>query len=197
MRSPAKMLLSEKCVVLGYVVLLTTTWLTLCSGSTAQDCSSELGKVSNCVSYVTDGASTLSTGCCKSVLSMYSTNEKCLCYLVEQAYTNASQLGATIDMKRLLALPTDCKIQGANSTKCIAELGLTPSSPGAAVFLPSSSKTSPGAAPTTTTTAAPSIPKNGAFVYRALSLERLTILAIAAFLSVFPVGLIMHAPWST
>ncbi|KAL9248514.1 Non-specific lipid transfer protein GPI-anchored 1-like protein [Drosera capensis] len=167
------------------VIIMMGGLSSLSSGTVGSECSSSLASVQSCISYVTGLTTEVSSQCCSATSKLYSTNEVCLCYLVEQAYTNAS--GGTIDMQKLLGLPSSCNIKTANGTKCIALLGLTPSSHGAAVFLspPSSTPSSP-----TTTTSPPPPAKSAAFIHQALFTDKLTVLAVTVLLCVFPVGLV-------
>ncbi|KAL9267191.1 Non-specific lipid transfer protein GPI-anchored 1-like protein [Drosera capensis] len=160
----------------------------LSSGTAGSQCSSSVKSVASCLEYVTGTVPMVPSQCCTATAKLYSTNEVCLCYFVEQAYTNGSaQGGGPIDMQKLLGLPSVCNIKTANATKCIALLGLTPSSPGAAVFLSPPSSSSTPSSPTTTTSPPPPA-KSAAFVHQALSMDKLTLLAVAVLLCIFPVG---------
>ncbi|GAB2214371.1 hypothetical protein Droror1_Dr00018714 [Drosera rotundifolia] len=169
------------------VIIMMGALSSLSSGTDLSlECQSSLGSVASCISYVTGGTPTVSPLCCSATKQLYSTKEVCLCYLVEQAFTNGSAAGGSIDMQKLLGLPSSCNIQTANPTKCIGLLGLTPSSPGAAVFLSPSPPSTPSSP--TPTTSPPAHANRAAFVHQALSMEKLTLLAVAILLCIFPVG---------
>ncbi|GAB2280639.1 hypothetical protein Dimus_015266 [Dionaea muscipula] len=153
----------------------------------ASECSSSLVELSSCLSYVGGEAEAASEMCCESVTSIYDSKQVCLCYIVEEVYTDPSKFGVnSFNLTKLLRLPEACNIVGANATECIADLGLTPTSPGAAVFL-----SPPPSPPSTPTTAPPPPHSMGVSVRRALSIERLTMLALVVFLYVVPVRIML------
>ncbi|GAB4828617.1 hypothetical protein Ancab_018281 [Ancistrocladus abbreviatus] len=178
--------------MITYVVVLSSYGRAVVrAADIASECQNSVQQVGACISYATGQDSAPSSKCCTSVQSLYNTQKECLCYLLEQAATNSPAFQSTgIQLDRLLKLPTACKLSNVNKTQCLDELHLTPSSPGASVFLsPTSSPTTPSSSTNSRSGTTTTPPNSGAFEQGTFGVQFLVMLVMAAFLCMFPVGL--------
>ncbi|GMH26303.1 hypothetical protein Nepgr_028146 [Nepenthes gracilis] len=155
------------------------------NSSIQQKCSSSLSSVTSCLAFASGSVSTPPQDCCSTVKSLYNSQRVCLCYLMEQAYTNPIK---GVQVSQLLKLPADCDLKNANITECIQDLGIPSSSPDATIFLPSSSASAPSAGSSSSSPSPKSSPQSAAVYHGALSVECLIIFVIISFLCTFPVG---------
>lgn len=101
----------------------------------SEECSSDFQKVMPCLEYATGKGNTPAKQCCDAVKDLQKSEPKCLCYIIQQAHNGSVQvksLGIQID--RLLQLPSACQLQNASASVCPKLLGLSPTSPDAAIF---------------------------------------------------------------
>ncbi|XP_042496194.1 non-specific lipid transfer protein GPI-anchored 1-like [Macadamia integrifolia] len=159
------------------------------SASVEQDCSTELTKVSPCLTYATGKSASPSAECCSAVSEIKNKNPVCLCYIIQQTHDglpSLKQMGLQED--KLIQLPTTCKLVNASISDCPKLLKLSPSSPDAAVFTNTSS-----AATSNSTTATPTSSANSTsngFKHGLLAAGPTALTnALAVFISVFPSGL--------
>lgn len=87
----------------------------------AEDCSSALTDLLDCLPYVTDGSDTSSpsAGCCIGVADVVIGSPACICDVLKQA----RELGVALNTSRVLDLPAACAVK-APEMRC----------PGAACF---------------------------------------------------------------
>ncbi|KAJ4827960.1 hypothetical protein Tsubulata_032835 [Turnera subulata] len=107
-------------------------------------CSSELQKVSDCLGFATGKANLPTKQCCTSVKEMKEEDPKCLCFMMQQTHNGSDQIKSLgIQETRLLQLPSACQLQNASLSDCPKLLGLSPSSPDAAIFTNASTAATP------------------------------------------------------
>ncbi|KDP26810.1 hypothetical protein JCGZ_17968 [Jatropha curcas] len=101
----------------------------------AEDCSADLQKVTPCLNYATGKANTPTKDCCGSVKELKESDPKCLCFMIQQTHNGSAQIKSLgIQETKLLQLPSACQLQNASISFCPKLLGLSPSSPDAAIF---------------------------------------------------------------
>uniref|UniRef100_A0A2P2PMG2 Non-specific lipid transfer protein GPI-anchored 1-like n=1 Tax=Rhizophora mucronata TaxID=61149 RepID=A0A2P2PMG2_RHIMU len=121
--------------------------------TTSEECSNDLQKVMNCLSYATGKTNTPSKDCCRSVKEVKDSDPKCLCYMMLQTHNGSAQVKSLgIQEARLLQLPSACQLQNASVSFCPGLLGLSPSSPDAAIFTNASSPATPATSSGTSAT---------------------------------------------
>ncbi|CAH8253729.1 unnamed protein product [Arabidopsis lyrata] len=104
-------------------------------GALADECSQDFQKVTLCLDFATGKATTPSKKCCDAVEDIKERDPKCLCFVIQQAKTGGQALkDLGVQEDKLIQLPTACQLHNASITNCPKLLGLSPSSPDAAVF---------------------------------------------------------------
>ncbi|KAG7593130.1 Bifunctional inhibitor/plant lipid transfer protein/seed storage helical domain superfamily [Arabidopsis thaliana x Arabidopsis arenosa] len=104
-------------------------------GALADECSQDFQKVTLCLDFATGKATTPSKKCCDAVEDIKERDPKCLCFVIQQAKTGGQALkDLGVQEDKLIQLPTSCQLHNASITNCPKLLGLSPSSPDAAVF---------------------------------------------------------------
>ncbi|ESQ34067.1 hypothetical protein EUTSA_v10008820mg [Eutrema salsugineum] len=118
-------------------------------GVVPDECSQDFQKVTLCLDFATGKAPNPSKKCCDAVEDIKERDPKCLCFVIQQAKTGGQALkDLGVQEGKLIQLPTSCQLHNASISNCPKLLGISPSSPDAAVF--NSNATS-----ATTTPAAP------------------------------------------
>ncbi|KAH7515483.1 hypothetical protein FEM48_Zijuj10G0031200 [Ziziphus jujuba var. spinosa] len=121
-----------------------------------EKCGADFQKVAVCLNYATGKAATPTKDCCDSVKGIKDKDPECLCYIMEQTHKGNEQIkNMGIQEAKLLQLPSACSLTNASLSDCPKLLGLSPSSPDAAIFTNASTPT-PAASSTTTTPASTS-----------------------------------------
>ncbi|KAF2292894.1 hypothetical protein GH714_029681 [Hevea brasiliensis] len=99
------------------------------------ECNKDIQKVMPCLDYATGKGNTPSKECCSAVKDLKENDPKCLCYIIQQTNNGSAQIkNLGIQKDRLLQLPSACQLQNASVSFCPKLLGLSPSSPDAAIF---------------------------------------------------------------
>ncbi|KAF2286487.1 hypothetical protein GH714_017303 [Hevea brasiliensis] len=97
-----------------------------------------------CLTYATGKANTPTKDCCSEVKDLKDSDPKCLCYIIQQTRNGSEQIKSLgIQQDRLLQLPSACQLQNASVSFCPKLLGLSPSSPDAAIFTNITATTTP------------------------------------------------------
>ncbi|MED6151992.1 hypothetical protein PIB30_087617 [Stylosanthes scabra] len=110
-----------------------------------QKCGQLVQKVIPCLNYATGQASIPSKECCEAGTEIKENDPDCFCFLIQQTHHgNAQSKSLGIQEDKLLQLPSVCHVKNANISECPKLLGLSPSSPDAAIFT-NSSKATPAA----------------------------------------------------
>ncbi|OAY34306.1 non-specific lipid transfer protein GPI-anchored 1 [Manihot esculenta] len=118
-------------------------------GGVNEECNNGFQKVMPCLTYATGKANIPTKDCCDEVKDLKDSNPKCLCFIIQQTNSGSAQIKSLgIQQNRLLQLPSACQLRNASVSFCPKLLGLSPSSPDAAIF------TNTTTAPTTTPTGA-------------------------------------------
>ncbi|XVF85273.1 hypothetical protein PTKIN_Ptkin17bG0104700 [Pterospermum kingtungense] len=158
--------------------------------SLANECSKDLQSVMTCLTYAQGKVTTPTKECCDSVSSIMENDPKCLCYILQQTQSSGAQslksLGVQQD--KLLLLPSACQLKNASITECPKLLGLSPSSPDAAIF---TNSTTTKTTPTTSESSASeksSDSKSGGTKLGTHLLGSTLLVASAIFFCAFPAG---------
>ncbi|KAG9445887.1 hypothetical protein H6P81_012015 [Aristolochia fimbriata] len=143
------------------------------SPSIADQCTTEMSKVTSCLQYASGKMATPSADCCTAVKDIRTKAPVCLCYVIQQVNDGSptvKDLGLKVD--KLLQMPADCKLANSSAAECPKLLELPPSSPDYALFMGSnstsgksapsgsSSSTASPATPTTTPSSGPATKPN-------------------------------------
>ncbi|KAJ4916723.1 Non-specific lipid transfer protein GPI-anchored 1 [Raphanus sativus] len=128
-------------------------------GALAEKCSQVIPKVSLCLDFATGKAPKPSEKCCDAIEDIKEKDPKCLCFLVQQAKTGGQAMkDLGVQEAKLIQLPTACQLQNASISNCPKLLGISPSSPDAAVFTSNATTMTPeapaGKSPATPATSA-------------------------------------------
>ncbi|KAL1217214.1 Non-specific lipid transfer protein GPI-anchored 1 [Cardamine amara subsp. amara] len=117
-------------------------------GALTDECANEFTKVALCVDFATGKAPIPSRKCCDAVEEIKEKDPKCLCYIIQQAKTGAQDLkNLGLQEDKLVQLPTSCQLHNASISNCPKLLGISPSSPDAAVFTNNATSTATPTAP--------------------------------------------------
>ncbi|KAG2269706.1 hypothetical protein Bca4012_062718 [Brassica carinata] len=115
-------------------------------GALAEKCSQDIQKVSLCLEFATGTAPTPSEKCCDAIEDIKEKDPKCLCFLIQQAKTGGQTMkDLGVQEAKLIQLPTACQLHNASISNCPKILGISPSSPDAAVFTSNATTTTPEA----------------------------------------------------
>ncbi|KAJ0038247.1 hypothetical protein Pint_23734 [Pistacia integerrima] len=116
--------------------------------TTAEACQDVFQKMMVCLDFAEGKSPTPSKECCTSIKDIKDSKPKCLCSVIQQSQSGTDTLKSLgVQEAKLLQLPTACQLQNASISNCPKLLGLSPSSPDAAIFTNASTT----AAPSTTT----------------------------------------------
>ncbi|KAF8107897.1 hypothetical protein N665_0116s0102 [Sinapis alba] len=160
-------------------------------GALADECSQDFQKVTLCLDFATGKAPNPSKKCCDAIEDTKERDPKCLCFVIQQAKTGGQALkDLGLQEDKLIQLPTSCQLHNASISNCPKLLGISPSSPDAAVFTNNATSTTTPAAPagkspatpatSTSTGGSPSIRDGHAVVALAVALM------IVSFVSTMP-----------
>ncbi|KAK3223663.1 hypothetical protein Dsin_010688 [Dipteronia sinensis] len=150
-------------------------------------CSDQFQKVTMCLDYAQGKAAKPSTQCCGSVKDIKDNDPKCLCYIIQQAHggSNDQLKSLGIQEAKLLQLPSACELKNASISNCPKLLGISPSSPDAAIFSGNASTTATPATPTGTSSASE---KSDGTKLRSYLFGPTAVIALAIFFCAFPTG---------
>ncbi|KAI9170282.1 hypothetical protein LWI28_025488 [Acer negundo] len=151
--------------------------------ATQKECSEQLQKVMACLDYAKGKVATPSAQCCGSVKDIKDDDPKCLCYIIQQAHGGSNEVLRSMGIQeaKLLQLPSACELKNASTSNCPKLLGLSPSSPDAAIFTSNASTTA------TTGTSAASEKSDGTKL-RSYLVGPTAVVALAIFFCAFPTG---------
>ncbi|CAF1972303.1 hypothetical protein Bca4012_076945 [Brassica carinata] len=117
-------------------------------GALADECSQDFQKVTLCLDFATGKAPNPSKKCCDAIEDTKERDPKCLCYVIQQAKTGGQALkDLGVQEDKLIQLPTSCQLHNASISNCPKLLGISPSSPDAAVFTNNATSTTTPVAP--------------------------------------------------
>ncbi|KAK7246997.1 hypothetical protein RIF29_41872 [Crotalaria pallida] len=153
----------------------------------AERCNQVVSKVIPCLNFATGKAAVPSADCCDVSEKMKESDPVCMCYIIQQTHKGSPEVKSMgIQEAKLLQLPAACNLKNASLTYCPKLLGLSSSSPDAAIF----TNASLGNATTTATT---SQSKNDSYgsMLRPPPMADLMVQALAILLVVIPTGLIV------
>ncbi|KAJ0257920.1 Non-specific lipid transfer protein GPI-anchored 1 [Hirschfeldia incana] len=128
-------------------------------GELPEKCNQDFQKVTLCLDFASGKAPNPSEKCCDAIEDIKEKDPKCLCYLLQQAKTGGQALkDLGVQEAKLIQLPTACQLHNASISNCPKILGLSPSSPDAAVFTSNATTITPeapaGKSPATPATSA-------------------------------------------
>ncbi|KAJ0235455.1 Non-specific lipid transfer protein GPI-anchored 1 [Hirschfeldia incana] len=128
-------------------------------GALADECSQDFQKVTLCLDFATGKAPNPSKKCCDAIEDTKERDPKCLCYVIQQAKTGGQALkDLGVQEDKLIQLPTSCQLHNASISNCPKLLGISPSSPDAAVFTSNATSTTTPEAPAGKSPATPATP---------------------------------------
>jgi hypothetical protein len=131
-------------------------------GALADECNQDFQKVTLCLDFATGKATIPSKKCCDAVEDIKERDPKCLCFVIQQAKTGGQALkDLGVQEDKLIQLPTSCQLHNASITNCPKLLGISPSSPDAAVFTNNATTTPVAPAGKSPATPATSTDKGG------------------------------------
>ncbi|WVZ04878.1 hypothetical protein V8G54_018224 [Vigna mungo] len=173
-------------VVMFVVVMASCGWMKMAEGDDfSSKCTSAMDKVPPCLSFATGKKDIPSDDCCAATLSIKQSNPECLCYIIELTHKGSPQVKQLgIQEDKLLQLPSACHMKNASITDCPKLLGLSPSSPDAAIFT-NSSKVSPATSNTPSTTPQSQDASHGSMVIPSMSMMISLTIVVAAISPVF------------
>ncbi|MED6169270.1 hypothetical protein PIB30_019912 [Stylosanthes scabra] len=166
-----------------------------------QKCEQLVQKVIPCLNYATGQASIPSKECCEAGAEIKENDPDCFCFLIQQTHDgNAQSKSLGIQEDKLLQLPSVCHVKNANISDCPKLLGLSPSSPDAAIFtnsskatptVPSSSQTPPSLSPKPKPKPQSQNDSSYGVLLRPLKTMELIVVALAIVLIAIPTGFVM------
>ncbi|ESW35763.1 hypothetical protein PHAVU_001G262400 [Phaseolus vulgaris] len=176
----------EVVVVAMVVAMAWCGWMTAAEGADdlSTKCAEVVQKVIPCLDFASGKEAAPKKECCDATASIKESNPECLCFVIQQTHKGSPQIKSLgIQEDKLLQLPSLCKVKNATITDCPKLLGLSPSSPDAAIFT-NSSKVTPATSSTQSTTPQSQNASYGSAVVPSMLLMTLTIV-VAAISPVF------------
>ncbi|KAI5595677.1 hypothetical protein BDE02_03G156100 [Populus trichocarpa] len=153
-----------------------------------EECSSDFQKLMGCLSYASGKANTPTKDCCLSVQNIKESDPKCLCFIMQQTSNGSAPIkNLGIQEAKLLQLPTACQLQNASLSFCPKLLGISPSSPDAAIFTNASTTATPAASTSTGTSQSEKAGDSSGFQHRP-HLAGLFMIVAAIFVFASPAG---------
>ncbi|TXG56046.1 hypothetical protein EZV62_017359 [Acer yangbiense] len=154
--------------------------------ATQKECSEQFQKVMTCLDYAKGKTASPSAQCCGSVKDIKDNDPKCLCFIIQQAHSGSSEIKSFgIQEAKLLQLPSACELKNASTSNCPKLLGISPTSPDAAIFSGNASTTATPATPTGTSSASE---KSDGTKLRSYMVAPTAVVALAVFFCAFPTG---------
>ncbi|XP_058787092.1 non-specific lipid transfer protein GPI-anchored 1-like [Vicia villosa] len=155
----------------------------------SKTCGQVVSKVIPCLDFATGKAPTPKKECCDAAKSIKDTDPECLCYIIQQTHKGSPESKSMgIQEDKLLQLPGVCGVK-ANISDCPKLLGLSPSSPDAAIFKNVSKINPPSSAASSTGTPATPTP-SGSHKLRPVMMGEVMMATLAFVLAAVPTGLI-------
>ncbi|KAF3587276.1 hypothetical protein F2Q69_00028113 [Brassica cretica] len=115
-------------------------------GALSDECNQDFQKLTLCLDFATGKAPTPSEKCCDAIEDIKEKDPKCLCYVIQQAKTGGQALkDLGVQEAKIIQLPTACQLHNASISNCPKLLGISPSSPDAAVFTSNATTITPEA----------------------------------------------------
>ncbi|KAK7306374.1 hypothetical protein VNO77_44310 [Canavalia gladiata] len=151
-----------------------------------QKCSQVVQKVFPCLEFATGKETTPKKECCDAASEIKDSNPECLCFIIQETHKGSPEIKKLgIQEDKLLQLPSVCNVKNASISNCPKLLGLSPTSPDAAIFT-NSSKVTP-TSPSTQTTS-----QNASFgsMVRPLMMTEVMMVVIAIVVVVIPTGFV-------
>ncbi|KAL2332654.1 hypothetical protein Fmac_013867 [Flemingia macrophylla] len=180
------------------VLVVISTMLLLLGAEAGDDLSTECSKVVEkvipCLNFATGKESSPKKDCCDAMESMKETNPECLCYVIQQTHKGNPQIKSLgIQEAKLLQLPNLCQLKNASLSNCPKLLGLSPSSPDAAIFT-NSSKTTPSSSVSTqsATPVSQNASSDGNMV-RGVSMTHVMMVVLAIVVAAIPCGFVSNS----
>ncbi|CAH8349805.1 unnamed protein product [Eruca vesicaria subsp. sativa] len=125
-------------------------------GPLLNECNQYFQSVTFCLDFASGKAPNPSKKCCDAIEGIKEKDPKCLCFVIQQAKSGGQafkELG--VQEAKLIQLPTSCQLHNASISNCPKLLGISPSSPDAAIFTSNATSTTTPAAPGGTSPATP------------------------------------------
>ncbi|CAL0328021.1 unnamed protein product [Lupinus luteus] len=181
-------------ISLSFFLLIVCGTLATVNGADdlATKCGQVVEKVIPCLSFATGKAATPTKECCDAATEIKESNPQCLCYIIQQTHKGSpqsKQMGIQED--KLLQLPSVCNVKNASISLCPKLLGLSPSSPDAAIFTNASKLTPTSSAQSSTSTTTPQS-KDGSYgnMIKPSMITDIIVLALAFLLIAIPTGFV-------
>ncbi|OIW14668.1 hypothetical protein TanjilG_33010 [Lupinus angustifolius] len=181
-------------ISLSFFVLIVCGTLATVNGADdlATKCGQVVEKVIPCLSFATGKAATPTKECCDAATEIKESNPQCLCYIIQQTHKGSpqsKQMGIQED--KLLQLPSVCNVKNASISQCPKLLGLSPSSPDAAIFTNASklTPTSSAQSSTSTPTTQSKDSSYGKMIKPSMIID-IIVLALAFLLIAIPTGFV-------
>ncbi|KAK9751174.1 hypothetical protein RND81_02G247500 [Saponaria officinalis] len=128
--------------------LLINTNPTKATTSLTTECSAAIQQVTSCLAFATGKAPEPTKDCCTAVSDMKEKQPVCLCFFIGQAHNGSAQIKSLgIQEAKLMQLPSACHLTNASISECPKLLGISPSSPAAAIFMHSNMTSPTGSTP--------------------------------------------------
>ncbi|KAG4990011.1 hypothetical protein AAZX31_11G255900 [Glycine max] len=179
---------------LGLLVVMMACGSASGADDLATKCSAVIQKVIPCLDFAKGKEETPKKQCCDAATSIKESNPECLCYIIEETHKGSPQVKSLgIQEAKLLQLPSVCNVKNASITNCPKLLGLSPSSPDAAIFTSNSSKTTPSAPATSnsqTTTPQSQNASYGSMVQPSSTVTYAIVMALAIVLIALPTEIV-------
>ncbi|KAH9772575.1 non-specific lipid transfer protein GPI-anchored 1 [Citrus sinensis] len=170
-------------ILFGFIALRVVT----ADDATNKECSEYLQKTMACLDFARGKITTPSKECCSAVKGIKDDDPKCLCYIIKEANGGEGDMvkNLGVQVPKLLQLPSACQLKNASTSLCPKLLGLSPSSPDAAIFTNTSSSATP-----TTPAAAGTSASDGSSgnMHGPYLLGPTVIIAMSIFFYAFPTG---------
>ncbi|KAF8055032.1 hypothetical protein N665_1305s0019 [Sinapis alba] len=117
-------------------------------GPLLDECSQYIQTVTLCLDFASGKAPNPSKKCCDAIEGIKEKDPKCLCFLIQQAKSGGQDFkNLGLQEPKLIQLPTSCQLHNASISNCPKLLGISPSSPDAAVFTSNATSTTTPTAP--------------------------------------------------
>ncbi|CAN8313443.1 unnamed protein product [Cochlearia groenlandica] len=164
--------------IITAIASISTAAPTTGGGALAEECNNDFQKVYLCLDFASGKAPNPSKKCCEAVEDIKERDPKCLCFVIQQAKSGGKTLrDLGVQEAKLVQLPSSCQLHNASISNCPKLLGISPSSPDAAVFTGNATSTgnSSPATPSTEKSGSSSLRDHGHVTFVAL----MTVLTFA------------------
>lgn len=113
------------------------------SGSMVDECRTDIQQLGNCLMFATGKSAEPTKECCNTVNGIKDRHPVCLCFFIGEAHNGSQTIKSLgVQESKLLQLPDACHLVNASLTNCPMLLGISPTSPAAAIFMNKNGTTS-------------------------------------------------------